>query len=224
MTTRIVKFHPTHSLGRLYLSEHNRSGGWVEYIDAQGEVSVPPDMNLELWVTNDGLADLTPLTRLEPDDLYALIFACTPCERRRFAIHPILDTPEWIALWETDIGDLGLGHISGMASLRWLDIGDTKVIDEGLAQLRSLENLQELALLNDGVGDNGMVQLGGFGSLQRLDLMSTRVSDASIKLLSRLTGLRSLRVYQTQISEIGYEELSRALPDCQIWYYRSNDL
>ena len=224
METRVVKFHSTHSLGRLYLREHNRPCDWVEYLDAQGEVPIPPGMNLELWVTNDGLTDLTPLTRLEPDDLYASNFACTRVKDDDLRFVRSLIRLRGLALWETDIGDLGLAHLSGMVSIGWLDIGDTQVTDEGLAYLRSLESLQELSLLNDGVGDNGMLHLAGLGSLQCLDLMNTRVSDASIRLLSSLTELRSLRVYQTQISETGYVELSRALPGCQIWYYKSNDL
>jgi hypothetical protein len=224
MNTRVVKFHPTHSLGKLYLSEHNCRSNWVKYIDARGEVLVPPGMDLELWVTNDGLTDLTPLTRLEPDDLYAINFACTRVKDGDLRFVRSLTHLNGLAIWETNIGDLALTHLSGMASIRWLDIGDTKVTDEGLAYLRSLKGLQSLTLLNDEVGDNGVTHLTGFENLQHLDLMSTRVSDASITSLSGLRGMRSLRIYQTQISENGYAELSRALPKCQIWYHRSNDL
>jgi len=224
MNTRVVKFHPTHSLGKLYLSEHNRPGDWVEYLDAQGEVLVPPGMNLRLQVTNDGLTDLTPLTRLEPDDLYAISFACTRVKDDDLRFVRSLTHLNGLAIWETNIGDLALAHLSEMTSIRWLDLGDTKITDEGLAHLQGLKGLQDLTLLNDWVGDNGVAHLAGFESLRHLDLMSTRVSDASITLLSSLTGMRSLRIYQTQISENGYAELSRALPGCQIWYYRSNDL
>ena len=224
MNTRVVKFHPTHSLGKLYLSEHNRRGGWVEYLDAQGEVLVPPGMNLKLRVTNDGLTDLTPLTRLEPDDLYSISFACTRVKDDDLRFVRSLTHLNGLAIWETNIGDLALAHLSRMASIRWLDLGDTKITDEGLAHLRGLSGLQSLTLLNDEIGDNGVTHLAGFENLRRLDLMSTGVSDASVTSLSRLTGMRSLRIYQTQISENGYAELSRALPGCQIWYYRSNDL
>jgi internalin A len=224
MNTRAVKFHPTHSLGKLYLSEHNLPGDWVEYLDAQGEVLVPPGMNLILRVTNDGLTDLTPLTHLEPDDLYAIDFACTHVKDDDLRFVRSLTHLNGLAIWETNIGDLALAHLSGMASIRWLDIGDTKITDEGLAHLRGLNGLQSLTLLNDEIGDNGVTHLAGFESLLDLDLMSTRVSDASITLLSGLTGMQSLRIYQTRISENGYAELSRALPGCQIWYYRSNNL
>jgi hypothetical protein len=60
MNPRVVKFHPTHSLGKLHLSERNHPGDSVEYLDAQGDVLVPSGMNLELWITNDGLTNLTP--------------------------------------------------------------------------------------------------------------------------------------------------------------------
>ena len=224
MNTRVVKFHPTHSLGKLHLSEHDRPADWVEYLDAQGEVLVPPGMNLILEVTNDGLTDLTPLTRLEPDDLYAISFACTRVKDDDLRFVRSLTRLNGLAIWETNIGDLALAHLSEMTSIRWLDLGDTKITDEGLAHLRGLNGLQSLTLLNDEIGDNGVTHLAGFESLRRLDLMSTRVSDASITSLRGLTGMRSLRIYQTQISENGYAELSRALPGCQIWYYRSNDL
>ena len=224
MNTRIVKLHPTHSLGKLYLRKLNRSDYWVEYLDAQGSVSVPPGMNLELWVTNDGLRDLTPLTRLEPDDLYAINFATSRVKDQDLRFIRSLTDLNGLAIWETDIGDLALTYLSGMSSIRWLDIGDTKVTDEGLAYLRGLKRLKSLTLLNDEVGDDGVMHLAGFESLQHLDLMSTRVSDASITSLSRLKGLRSLRIYQTQITENGYAELGRALPGCQIWYYKSNNL
>lgn len=224
MNTRIVKFHPTHSLGKLYLRKLNRPDYWVEYLDAQGAVSVPPGMNLELWVTNDGLTDLTPLTRLEPDDLYAINFATSRVKDHDLRFIRSLTDLNGLAIWETNIGDLALTHLSGMASIRWLDIGDTKVTDEGLAYLRGLKRLKSLTLLNDGIGDNGVKHLAGFAGLQHLDLMNTRVSDASITALRSLTGLRYLRIYQTQITENGYAELGRALPGCEIWYYRSNDL
>jgi hypothetical protein len=181
-------------------------------------------MDLKLWVKNDGLTDLTPLTCLEPDDLYAINFACTRVKDDDLRYIQSLTHLNGLAIWETNIGDLALAHFSGMASIRWLDIGDTKVTDEGLVHLRSLKGLQSLTLLNDEVGDNGVTHLTGFENLQHLDLMSTRVSDASITSLSSLRGMRSLRIYQTQISENGYAELSRALPRCQIWYHRSNDL
>jgi internalin A len=216
MNTRAVNFHPTHSLGKLYLSERNRPGDWVEYLDAQGEVLVPPGMNLILRVTNDGLTDLTPLTHLGPDDLHAIDFACTHVKDDDLRFVRSLTHLNGLAIWETNIGDLALAHLSGMASIRWLDIGDTKITDEGLAHLRGLNGLQSLTLLNDEIGDNGVTHLAGFESLLDLDLMSTRVSDASITLLSGLTGMQSLRIYQTRISENGYAELSRALPGCQI--------
>ena len=59
MNARVVKFHPTHSLGELYLSELNRLADWVEYLDAQGEV----------------LARLYPFARLSPPHRGALNLA-----------------------------------------------------------------------------------------------------------------------------------------------------
>ena len=102
-------------------------------------------MNLELWVTNDGLTDLTPLTRLEPDDLYAINFACTRVKDDDLRFVQSLTRLYGLSIWETNIGDMALAHLSGMASISWLDIGDTKVTDEGLAHLQGLKGLQALA-------------------------------------------------------------------------------
>ena len=78
--------------------------------------------------------------------------------------------------------------------------------------------------LNTEIGDSGIEHLESLPWLKRLDLMSSRVSDACIPRLRRFSSLRHLRIYQTRISENGYLEIAEALPDCHIWFYRSNDL
>ena len=55
-------------------------------------------------------------------------------------------TLEKLDLQVTQIGDLGLNSLKGMASLKELDLSNTTVADTGLSNLASLHKLQTLRL------------------------------------------------------------------------------
>ena len=224
MSAKLVRFPTTRSLGKVHLSNYSHPSDWFEYSDARGEVVIPPGCKLMLHISNEALTDLTPLTDLAPDALYAIDFNNTKVKDEDLFFVQSLIHLHGIALWETDVGNLALEHIAKLTSMQWLDLGDTRVTDEGLTHLRGMERLQSLTLLNTRISDNGLISLAELKCLQHLDLMSTRVSDISVASLSAMTSLRYLRIYQTLISEAGHAEISRALTDCEVWYFRSNDL
>jgi len=176
MSAKLVRFPTTRSLGKLHLSDYSHPRGWVEYSDARGEVVIPPGCKLMLHISNEALTDLTPLTDLAPDALYAIDFNNTKVKDQDLFFVQSLTHLHGIALWETDVGDLALEHIAKLTSMQWLDLGDTRVTDEGLTHLRGMVRLQSLTLLNTRVSDNGVMSLAELKGLRHLDLRYPQVA------------------------------------------------
>src|SRR4051812_24934140 len=77
---RTVKFPHNRVLGKLFVRQRSEAG-WLSWVsqsrklkEATGEVKVPNDCDLCLYLNRDEIGDLSPLLALDPDDLQALIF------------------------------------------------------------------------------------------------------------------------------------------------------
>jgi len=223
MESRIVLFPTERSLGELTMSKHGESFHSVSLGKARGQIIAPLDKDLTLTIDR-GATDFNLLSELAVDAVDIIDFNNTKVSDSDLRHIRHLTRLKGLALWETDLGDEALKHIANFVQLRWLDLGDTRISNAGLGMLKGLTSLEDLSLLNTEIGDLGIEQLESLPCLKRLDLMNTRVSDASVPTLKRFTSLKYLRIYESRISESGYVEIAKALPDCQIWFYRSNDL
>ena len=223
MGSRIILFPTERSLGKLTLQEPGNNYSRIMLGEAMGQIVAPLDKEITLTIDHS-MMDFSALSKLAEDAVDILNFnntKVTDSDLRH--IHHMAQL-KGLALWETDLGDGALKHITHFRKLRWLDLGDTRISNNGLAALKGLISLEDLTLLNTEIGDLGIEHLESLPWLKRLDLMSSMVSDACIRRLKRFSSLRYLRIYQTRISENGYLEIAEALPDCHIWFYRSNDL
>lgn len=95
---------------------------WNELGLAQGAVEIPANQEVLLVVYPAWKRDLSPLDKLEPDDLQSL------------------------HLRAATIDDTQLTHIGRLTGLRTLDLRDTDVTEAGLIHLHELVNLRKLWL------------------------------------------------------------------------------
>jgi Leucine-rich repeat (LRR) protein len=223
--TRIVAFPTEYSIGELFLLSPNHRGIRIEFGEARGNIVVPAGKELCLQVPYPADFDPQIFTTLTPDSLAVFCWFCTS-QVTNAAVAPIrhLSGLKGLALWETGIGDETLWNLRHLLNLRWLDIGNTQVTDAGLSCLKEMEVLKELSLTDNRITDLGLWHLQKLPALNHLDLMNTAVTDEGIEILRKMTGLNYLRIYGTKISDSGYQALKRALPNCEIWFYKSNDL
>ena len=137
-------------------------------------------------VTNDGLANLASLTRLNQ-----------------------------LQLGSTAIDDIGLDRVSGLTSLRSLSLDSTKISDAGLKKLKRLTQLTYLSLQSTNITDGGLAELSGLVNLESLDLRHTAVSDAGLKHLKGMKRLTYLYVSDTMVTGAGLRRLQKVLPTVQ---------
>lgn len=114
---------------------------------------------------------------------------------------------ESLRLAYTEIGDVGLKHLKGNATLRELDAYLTRVTDDGMAWVGSLRNLEKLNLSKTAVGDAGLGHLKQQSQLRKLSLADTQVTDAGLSHLAGLTKLDSLDLTNTSVTDAGIRHL-----------------
>jgi len=216
-------FPTERSLGELTLREPGNNYSRISLGEAKGQIVAPADKEIHLAIDHS-VMDFNALSELAVNAVDILDFNNTKVTDSDLKHIRHMTQLKGLALWETGLGDEALKYITRFSQLRWLDLGDTKISNEGLAALKGLISLEDLSLLNTEIGDPGIKYLEILPRLKHLDLMSTMVSDDCIPTLKKLSSLIYLRIYQTRISETGHLEIAEALPNCDIWFYRSNDL
>jgi len=179
----------------------------------RGDIVVPEGKLLLLLVWEQGGRNPSCLSRLAPDDLYAVWF----------------DKP-----WGSKInpGDAILPHITRLTGLRYLGIANTNVTAKGIKQLAKLPHLERLALpytvTNQGLAeairlpslkalglrsgqitDQDVALLAGMPRLEELDLAANEITDASLAHLTSLPRLRSIHLWGPKITNAGMAHLAR---------------
>ena len=112
-------------------------------------------------------------------------------------------TMEWVAhcreitdlsLEQTDIGDAGLTHITGMPSIEWLNLYQTKVTAQSSSILVTLPNLRHLPIGETGITDTALLDIGKITGLRYLGLRGTKNTDRGIANLTKLENLTGLHL------------------------------
>ncbi|MCH7558147.1 MAG: hypothetical protein IIB56_11915 [Planctomycetes bacterium] len=222
--TRVLSFPSGQCMGNLYLEPESGPGwdpkgvclhGEWEYLNAaQGDVLVPEDRNVQLWVrlalspresaklraqnplkhkmliadrTRKDPDDLSGLSELGPNDLFRL--SVDSAMSRRAGADPRILEP-----------------IHRLTGLQILSLNSTGVTDKGLEHLRSLRSLRALMLTESSIGNQGLAVLKDLPALVYLDL-NTGVTDAGLKQVGQLSNLRWLRIRTGKIWGPGLAEL-----------------
>ena len=252
--SRVVHFPQNRSLGALSVQDegakrqievfyHWVNGTSWEYLgEAWGDVSVPAGKRLRLTVSPQGWQDLSPLSRLRPDDLYHLAFLMLPPpgpkpdDRCMPHIARLTGLKE-LHIWETNITDSGMRYITNLKSLEYLVLPNisnaglvyaaqltslkglyfksNSVTNAGLAQLANLKSLEELELGGGQLTEAGLVHLAKLPNLRYLLLWGRGFTEAGLVHIANVPSLKILNMQQYQVTDAGLEQLSR-LPQLEV--------
>ena len=224
--TRTLSFPSSPCVGNLYLEPESGmgwdlkgvrpDGKWEYFSAAQGEVRVPRNRNVRLWL-DLGLspaeaarfraenpqyyqvtmadrvrprpADLSGLARLEPNDLHCLEVSSEMYQRT--GVSPEVFAP--------------LRRLTG---LEMLGLHGSGVTDEGLQHLRALRSLKGLELSQFPVTSRGLAVLKDLPALEYLSL-NTGLTDADLKEVAQVSRLRWLSIVGGRMWGPGLAELAK---------------
>lgn len=224
--TRVLSFPSGQCMGNLYLEPESgtdwdpkyvRPSGKCEYLrPAQGDVLVPKNRNIKLWVrlalspresakllaqnpqahqqliadrTRKYPDDLSGLSELDPNDL--LWLSVSSAMYLRAGANPRIFEP--------------ISHLTG---LRILTLSSTGITDEGLEHLRSLRSLRALELTQASISNRGLAVLMDLPALEYLSL-NTGVTDAGLRQMAQLSNLRWLSIAGGRMWGPGLAELAK---------------
>ena len=190
---RIIRFPKDRSMGTLSIGRRDPmdSVWWGEFTKhgpAKGDVQVPVGQDLYLAVGKDASKDITPLGRLQPDDIQVISFT--------------------VKGGGSSINDEALKNLSGLTGLRHLSLGATQIKGQGLKHLSKLQSLEVLSVNRTNLDDDAVKHIAKLKSLKRLALDDTLVTDTGISYLNKLKSLEKLTLYRTGITGEGFSNFS----------------
>ncbi len=210
---RTLRFPADRSLGRLMMQDATVEGNidsflysegddsWQYLGEAVGNVSVPAGKRLWLTISNQSAwKDLSPLSKLEADDIYKLILSGS---------HEGGPKPN----------DTCMPHIAALAGLKTLDIGYSNVTSKGLQQLKKIKSLERLTIA-DPISNAGLAQIAELPSLKALyvpavpNLKQNGLTDAGLRNIAKLTSLEELALSSERIGDAGLIHVAK-LPSLQ---------
>ncbi len=224
--TRVLSFPSGQCTGNLYLEPESGPGwdpehvgllGEWEYLSAaQGDVRVPEDRNVKLWIrlalspresaklraqnpqahrltiadrTRKDPGDLSGLSELDPNALFWLSVGTEMYLRT--GADPRIFEP-----------------LSRLTGLQILSLQSTGITNEGLEHLRSLHSLRGLELTQASISNRGLAVLKDLPALEYLEL-ETGLTDAGLKQVAQLSNLRWLRIVGGKMWGPGLAELAK---------------
>jgi len=223
-TTKVLSFPSGQCTGNLYLEPESgadwdpkfvrASSEWEYLRPAQGDVRVPEDRNIKLFVR------LAPSPRES-----AKLLALNPQAHQLTIADRIRKEPDDLSgLSELDPNDLSwlsvgteiylrtgtdpriFEPISRLTGLETLSLVTTGITDEGLEHLRPLRSLRGLELIQASISNRGLAVLKDLPALEYLELI-TGVTDAGLRQLAQLSNLRWLGIEAGNIYGPGLAEL-----------------
>ena len=159
MAGRTVCFPSEKSMGILFLRKDGSDSflDWHRYGEAIGRVTIPAGKSLRLDVPESSADTLSPLQKLQTNDLQAL-FLHRAKDAELLSIHGLAGLAE-LYLSGSGITNAGLASIQGLKGLHRLYLYDTLVTDTGLEGLKTLTGLNYLTLSGSKVTDTGLNKL-----------------------------------------------------------------
>jgi len=222
---KVLSFPSGQCMGNLYLEPESGpgwdpkrvclSGEWEYLRPAQGDLRVPEDRNIKLFVR------LAPSPRES-----AKLLALNPQAHQLTIADRIRKEPDDLAglseLGPNDLFWLSVGSeiylrtgadprmfepISRLTGLQILSLVTTGITDEGLEHLRSLRSLRGLELMEAAISNRGLAVLKDLPALEYLQL--TGVADADLKQVAQLSNLRWLSILDVKMWGPGLAELAK---------------
>lgn len=187
----ILYFPEERSLGTVYVRDAETRENLSTQV-AQGAVAVPAGALVTLAISEEGAADLSPLSTLDPTAIRGLT-----------VLDPKFDESQ-------------LRHIESLSSLTWLNLSQTNVSDDGLRYLSDLVSLKSLNLSRTLVTGTGLAHLKGLTSLEQLYLDGTSLTNENVRHLDHLQSLTDLSIGNTEITYVGAALARQILPNCRI--------
>jgi hypothetical protein len=223
--TKVLSFPSGLCMGNLYLEPESGPGWdpkrvclhgeWEHLRPAQGNVRVPEDRNIKLFVR------LAPSPRES-----AKLLAQNPQTHQLTIADRIRKEPDDLAglseLGPNDLFWLSVGSeiylrtgadprmfepISRLTDLRILTLFSTGITDEGLEHLKPLRSLRGLELMQTSISSRGLAVLKDLSALEYLQL--TGVTDADLRQVAQLSNLRWLNIVGGRMWGPGLAELAK---------------
>jgi hypothetical protein len=222
--TKVLSFPSGQFMGNLYLEPESGPGWdpkcvrlhgqWERLRPAQGDVLVPEDRNIKLYVslalspresaklraqnpqahqwnadrTRKNPKGLFGLSELDPNDLFWLSVSTEMYLRT--GADPRIFEP-----------------ISRLTGLQILTLFSTGITDEGLEHLRSLRSLRGLELHQAFISNRGLAVLMDLPALEYLQI--TGVTDAGLRQVAQVSNLRWLSITDGKMWGPGLAELAK---------------
>ena len=220
---RVVHFPKDRSLGKLEIQDDSAvreltywfhwtgiKGPQWEYLgQARGDVHVPAGKCLSLIVNKTAWRDLSPLSKLQSDDLYKLSLYALPTDRVKpgdkcMSHIAHLTGLKSLNIRTTDVSDRGLKYIRNLSSLEHLDM-PYRVTDKGMSHVTELHSLKGIYFPKEGRGvtNAGLRHLAKLTSLEEVYLAGERMGDAALKHLRDLPRLKYLALYGKGFTDKG---------------------
>jgi len=224
--TRVLSFPSGQCTGNLYLEPESSpiwdpkrvrlSGEWEYLSAAQGDVRVPEERNIKLWVR----------LALSPWESAKLLAQNPQAHQLTIADRTRKDPDDLSGLSELDPNDLlwlSVGTemylrtgadprifepLSRLTGLQILSLHTTGITDEGLEHLRSLRSLRGLELWQASISNRGLAVLIDLPALEYLQL-DTGLTDAGLKQIAQVSNLRWLSILDGNIWGPGLAELAK---------------
>ncbi len=193
---------------------------WIQNLFGENLFNSVEQVNCTAYTDND-LRNLPPLTVLKTLRL-TLTPQVTDAGLANLKGLPLL---QWLAIDGVDISDAVLVNLKELPRLESLFLAGNRITDAGLKNLRGLTKLRELSLREENLTDDGLriADLADLTDLTELDLTATRVTDAGLVHLKGLTKLAKLTLDATLVTDAGVANLQKALPNCKISYWHSDE-
>jgi Leucine Rich repeat len=218
---RTLIFPDDYSVGELLICGPKEQWDWQNAIEARGTINAPDEHYVSLWISNRVVSKAPSFYKtLIPGSIDEFIAASSFFNDSEFVKILHLTDLDRIEIWETEITDKTLRHLPNFSRLRVLGADSTAITNDGLRPLGETRSLRSLSLYHTRIGDKGISYLIDL-PLTTLDIRWTDVSDDSVKYLERMTDLKYLGIRGTKISKTGYIALQRALPKCNVAYYKN---
>ena len=146
-----------------------------------------------------------------------------------------------VTLLFTEIGDLGVEHLSRLTQLNTLSLQGASLTDNSIPKLAALEELQFLDLSDTQLGPAGIRALADIPSLETvwlsgfeftvqhydallsltnvkdLDLSGSNLDDAGLMKLLPLRRIDVLSIESTNVSQSAIDRFDRKRPDCILY-------
>ena len=202
--SRRLAFPADASMGELAVrAERDIDAPWTLVGPARGMVRVPFGKAVMLRLDSQS-TDLSPLARLDPEDLHGVIdewpdFVNLNDEQLRPLAH--FRTLEEIRLGRTEITGRVFEDFRSLHQLRVLILEETQFDDAGLLRLEECVWMQRLDLSFTQVTGPGLWAIHNMTALRDLSLYGTAVADRDLAVLDRIPGLRNLNLGLTGITD-----------------------